>query len=205
MHGESDLPTVATVTSTTLLQGLRDPDDQTAWRAYVGRYRPVIVGYGRHVGLGEEDAEDVAQAALLAFTTAYREGRYDRDRGPLRAWLFGIVKNQIANFRRRRARSPSMARQQVETGVIESVEGENGLEAAWEEEWRGAVLRQCFEELRPAFEPRTLQAFEQVALLGRPVEEVCRELGVTPDAVYSGKRRILRRLRALLPLMEELW
>jgi len=196
---------VSTVTSTTLLQGLSDPGNEEAWRAYIERYRPMIVRFARRLGVPEPDAEDVAQAALLAFTTAYRDGRYDREKGRLRSWLFGIVERQARNWRRRRPRELQAAQTGTEAGAVERVEAADELSQLWEEEWRHAVLRQCLEELRPSFEPRTMQAFERVALRGETVEAVAAELGLTPDAIYCGKLRVLKRLRALLPLMEEVW
>ena len=71
---------VATVTSASLLEGLKHADNQTVWRDYVDRYRPLIVSFARRIGFGEADAEDVAQASLLAFSSAYLEGAWIDER-----------------------------------------------------------------------------------------------------------------------------
>ncbi|MEW6253758.1 MAG: sigma factor, partial [Planctomycetota bacterium] len=86
---------LSTTTNTDLLRGLKDPQNQTVWQQYVDRYRPLLLGCGRRVGLSHADAEDVAQLTLTAFCTAYQAGKYDRERGRLRDWLFGIMRNQI--------------------------------------------------------------------------------------------------------------
>ena len=39
----------------------------------------------------------------------------------------------------------------------------------------------------------------------RPAAEVAQELGVTEDSIFGAKRRVLARLREILPLMEEVW
>lgn len=93
-------PAFSTVTSTALLAGLADPANRTVWEQFVERYRPLLVRYACRVGLSPEDAEDVAQASLLAFSTDFREGVYDRSLGRLRSWLFGIVQNRVRSFRR---------------------------------------------------------------------------------------------------------
>lgn len=192
----------ASVTSTTLLEGLRDADNHTVWRQWVERYRPLAVGYARRVGVPEAEAEDVAQTALLEFARAYREGKYDRERGRLRAWLFGIVHNQVRAWRRRLPpERPADATAGAE--LLAAVPDGTDPEALWEEEWRRAVLRHCLEAIRREVRPETARAFELFALQGLPAAEVALRLGTTPNAVFVAKRRILGRMRELLPLVED--
>ena len=195
-------PALATVTSTTLLEGLKDPANQTVWLQFVDRYRPLILRYAERLGLSAEDAEDATQTSLLAFCQAYREARYERDRGRLGDWLFGIVHNQVRNWQRRRGRSREVAVSETQAGELLSRED---MERVWEEEWRDAVARECLAQVRREVQETTYAAFEQHAIEGLPVEEVARRLGLTPNAVYGAKRRVLRRIRELRPLMEDAW
>lgn len=195
---------LATRTSTALLAGLRDASNTAAWGAWVERYRPLLVRYARRVGLSEADAEDVAQGALLAFSVAYREGRYDRERGRLRSWLYGIAVNKVREAQRQR-REQQAADTAVAKALFVDLEAPDALAESWEEEWRDAVLRQCLDEVRREVESRTFQAFVEVAREGRTPEEVAVELGMTRDAVYAAKRRVLRRIRELTPTIERIW
>ena len=101
MAARGPAPRIQTVTSTTLLEGLKDPANHTRWRDYVDRYRPLLVGFLRRHGVQATDAEDVAQNVLIEFVRGYCEGRYDRERGRLSSWLFGIAFRQLQNHRRR--------------------------------------------------------------------------------------------------------
>ena len=47
----------------------------------------------------------------------------------------------------------------------------------------------------PEFAPSTWQAFQRLAVDGRPAAEVAAELGTTVNAVLLAKSRVLRRLR----------
>jgi len=196
--------TLATVTSTTLLEGLRDPGNRTVWLDFVERYRPLVVGYGRRAGLSNDDAEDLAQQSLLAFSQAYRDEKYERARGRLRDWLFGIVANQLKNQRRARARRAERL-PETRSGEPVEVAGESELEHLWEDEWQSAVARECLAQVRREVSATTYRAFELYALGDRPAEEVARELDLSPDAVYGAKRRILRRIRALQPFVEDVF
>lgn len=191
------------ITSTNLLAGLRDSKNEEIWREYVGRYRPLLVRYGMRLGLKEVDAEDAAQLTLVTFCRAYQEGKYDRERGRLRSWLFAIAKNQILTWHRR---MPDREVQFEETSsrshILDQIGDEDKLSELWDQQWREAVLQQCMAAIRREVEEKTYRAFELFAAQGRDAESVGAELGMTANAVFSAKRRILRRLRELLPEME---
>lgn len=202
MDSNGGLPELRTATSSTLLEGLKDAADRTRWQLYVDRYRPLIVSFSRARGLDAEEAEDFAQTALLEFARAVRDGRYDRDKGRLRTWLFGIVRRQLSSFRRKVARRRE---EELATDHVVPARGGDELEATWDAEWHRAVLAQCLREIQAIVEPQTFAAFRGVALEERPAAEVARELGITENAVYGSKRRVLQRVRELLPLVDDIW
>jgi RNA polymerase sigma-70 factor (ECF subfamily) len=193
----------ATTTSTTLLQELRNPENHEAWRQVVDRDRPLVVRFGLRAGLGPEDAEDAAQETLASFARAFREGRYDRDKGRLRSWLFGIARNQVLKARDRlKDREVQLHASGSGTGPLDRIQAPDPSEELWDQEWRAAVLRQCMEEVRREVRPQTLRAFEKTALKDRPPEDVARELGTSVNAVRLAKCRVLARIRDILPLIE---
>lgn len=197
-----------TSTSTYLLDGLKNPADQSAWEAFVSRYRPLIVNYAqRAFGLAIEDAEDAAQMALADFARAYQAGQYERTKGRLRNWLFGIATNRTRKLIRQKARNREVqvADPSSETGFIQRVPDDDALEQAWENEWRQAVAEQCLEEIRFQFEPKTVAAFELYVWKGHPAREVADQLTMSENAVYLAKHHVLKRVRELLPRMEEIW
>jgi RNA polymerase sigma-70 factor (ECF subfamily) len=196
---------LTTVTSTTLLQGLKD-ENRTVWRDYVDRYRPMVVGYARRLGLRPADAEDVAQEAVLEFATAYRAGRYDRSRGRLRSWLFGITRTLVKNaHRRQRRRELQVRTEEGETDFFARLPDDAAMEELWEAEWQSAVLRQCMAEARAEVHARTWEAFDLFACQQLPASEVARRLGLSENAVFCAKQRVLRRIRELAAALEQVW
>ena len=51
-------------------------------------------------------------------------------------------------------------------------------------------------------EPNTVQAFEQTAIRNRPASEVAAELGMSRNAVFLAKHRVLKRVRELQEQIE---
>lgn len=184
----------ATRTTSTLLAALHEPDNARAWQELDERYRPILVNLARRAGLNEADAADAAQETMADFFRAYGQKRYDRSRGRLRQWLIGIARLKIADMQRLRARTPGA----LATGAGPVTEAD--WSAAWEAEQRAAVLRAALEELRGSAKlaPKTLEAFELVALRHMPPAEAAEQLGISTQEVYLAKSRCLERIRSLI-------
>lgn len=199
-----DSPMLETATSTSLLEGLADARNTAVWQAFVDRYRPLILRFVLRLGLRRDDAEDVAQATLMGFSESYRAGRYDRDRGRLRAWLFGIARNELNDWRARPRREVQVP-DGDDTAIFDRLSADDELENVWNREWRGAVLRQCLQEVSRELKPQTVEAFTLFGIEGQSAEAVAERLGITANAVWLAKRRVLERIRNVVPMMEEIW
>ena len=194
-----------TVTNTSLLNGLRDPKNDRVWSEFYARYQPMLMSFGRRLGLQEQDAQDAAQEALLAFVGAYREGAYDRDKGRLRTWLFGIASHKVRDIQRKRGRQLIIADNPESTRFLNKVPDEHHISQVWEAEWARSILAQGMEEVRKQVKPQTMEAFELFALKGWPAEKVASHLGMTENAVWIAKNRVVSRLRAIQDYLEENW
>jgi len=194
-----------TRTRTTLLDGLKAPDNPSAWQEFIARYQPLVLAVGRRLGLQEADAEDAAQETLAAFVQAYRKDRYDRQKGRLRDWLCGIACHKVRDVMRRRSRQVRPVTDKTDgTRFLNQIE-DTRAESLWDEEWDRAVLRQCLSEVRWQVQPQTYEAFELFVLRQWPPARVAEHLRVSEDVVYQSKSRVLKRVRQLLPRMHEVW
>jgi RNA polymerase sigma-70 factor (ECF subfamily) len=181
-------------TTTALLEGLLDPADAESWGAFDRRFRPVLLGFGVRLGLSAEDAADAAQDTLARFLAAYRAGKYDRTRGRLGSWIIGIARHCILDLRARRAADPRRG-----LSAVADLPDDSRLTDMWDEECRNDMLRQGLDELRRTkTEPGTIEAFEMLALGGRPPAEVAARLNISLNEVYLAKHRCLKRLREIL-------
>ncbi|MCH2133016.1 MAG: sigma-70 family RNA polymerase sigma factor [Phycisphaerales bacterium] len=190
-------------TTTALLNNLHDADNDAAWREFDERYRPILVGFARRLGLSEADAVDVAQETMVQFIKEYREGKYDRERGRLRSWLLGIARFRVAGIYRKRA----VSRVSRGESAIVDMPRDDEFEEAWDTERRMTILRSALEKLRTTTKiaDKTVRAFEMVALQQRPTAEAAAELEMTENDVYLAKSRVASKLREIVASLEKVY
>jgi RNA polymerase sigma-70 factor (ECF subfamily) len=168
-------------TAVSLLAQLREPQSATAWRRFVDLYSPLLYRWVRRCGVQPADAADLIQEVLLA-VYHHLPAFERRRRGSFRAWLRTIAVNKVRAVRRRQ--------------VPVALESELAADfAGWDEEYAAGLLARVLELTEPEFEPLTWQAFRRVQFDGQPASAVAVELGVSRNAVYIARSRVLRRLR----------
>jgi|WetSurMetagenome_2_1015567.scaffolds.fasta_scaffold226932_2 RNA polymerase sigma factor (sigma-70 family) len=187
------------VTTTQVLQALKTSDDNAVWEMFHSHFYPVIYNFGRKMGLSEHDAEDSAQEAMMAFLKAYRKGGYDREKGRLCHWLYGVARKVIMNRRKKVPPEKQIADNTTGTSYWNLVrDDQNALaQVTWDGEWRQMVLQKCLERAKEECGDKVFQAFELYALSQLPLEEVCKQMNMSKNAVYIAKTRVLTRLRKL--------
>ncbi|MCC6428446.1 MAG: sigma-70 family RNA polymerase sigma factor [Phycisphaerales bacterium] len=155
----------------------------------------MIAGLARRLGLPDSEADEVAQQSLSEFVRAYREGRYDRQKGRLSSWILGIAHHTaLRAIRRARVIGPAGS------SVIDEVPDESALRSIWTDERDRTILGRAISMLRDesTVDDRTLLAFELVALRGVPAAEAAAQSGMSVDQVYVAKSRITKRLREMV-------
>ena len=176
-------------TSTNLLLGLRKGDQPEAWARFVRTYSPLIFGWASGTGLQEADALDLVQDVFTTLVQKLPAFEYDRDRG-FREWLWVVTRNK-AREKARRKRLPVDAG--VEPDRVPDGAGP-AADAVGEAEFRALLLSRLVPDMAGQFQATTWQAFWRTVVDGRPPAAVAAELGVTTDAVYKARARVLARL-----------
>jgi RNA polymerase sigma-70 factor (ECF subfamily) len=189
------------ITTTLLLESLRNAED-AAWEEFVARFRAPIVRFARDMGLAVDEAEDVAQETLLDFLRAYRNGQYDREKGRLSAWLFGIAHRRVRNARRKEEGRPRPLKGPDRTAFWANLPDEQLGRRTWDVSWERAVIEHCLQQVRREVEPKTIRAFELFAIQGRSAATVADELGMSRNAVFIAKHRVMKRILELRTQME---
>lgn len=191
------------VTTSTIIRDLRDLSNQTAWRGFVDRFHGPVVGFVAGLGFSPDDAQDVAQETLTAFAQGLRSGRYDRDRGGLRSWLFGIAYKQALRHRQSTGRRERLiARGEAADRALAGIPDEKSAGEMWNTLWERFLVEECFRQVRLEFRLENVRAFELIVREGYDAGEAAQAVGTTARAVYNAKHRILKRMRELRSQLE---
>lgn len=183
-------PPAAVDTPASLLERLRGPDEPAAWERFVDLYSPLLFCWARRLGLHAADAADLVQEVFAVLVEKLPEFRYDRSQS-FRAWLRTVLMNKWRNRHRRPAEASLEALAPGLSGLALPAE----QEAFDDAEYRRLVTRRAVELMQTDFEPETWRAFWEVTVNGRAAAEVAGELGLSVNAIYLAKGRVLRRLR----------
>ena len=185
-----------TRTTTAMLEALHDPANAEVWEAFDGRYRSILIGFARNLGLNDQDSADIAQETLVRFVKEYREGRYDRERGRLGAWLVGIARFRILDHRRRRRGGVEL----IDEAIAAKLDDERHLTQIWENERRHSILQNAMSEFRKTSrtDPKTIEIFEMLMVHRLKPQAVAEHHGVSTHDVYLAKSRVAQGLRKIV-------
>jgi RNA polymerase sigma-70 factor (ECF subfamily) len=173
-----------------LLERLRRTPDEDAWARFVELYTPLLYHWARRLGLQEPDAADLVQevfAAVVQDLAGFTRRAGKRFRG----WLWTVTLNKLRERHRREAARPAA----VDGGDLAWLGSPDGVEEMEEAEYRQYLVDRALQLMQAEFQPATWKACWEYVVAGRPAEAVAAELGLTVNAVYLAKSRVLRRLR----------
>jgi RNA polymerase sigma-70 factor (ECF subfamily) len=179
-------------TSVTLLERVRQRDDQPAWERFVALYTPLLYRWAQRTGLNDHDATDLAQDVLVLLMKELPDFKYDAAKRNFRGWLKTVTINKCRELQRRRVIKLGAAGEQ---DALQAVAVADDLEQFWDAEYRQHLVRKALEIMRTEFEPNTWQACWEHTVNDKSAAEVGQELGMSEAAVYVAKSRVLRRLR----------
>jgi RNA polymerase sigma-70 factor (ECF subfamily) len=162
-------------------------------------YFPLVYRWCVRSGLPEADIPDAVQEVFRAVADGVAAFRRDRPGDTFRGWLRGITRHKIQDYWRHqspeaRAEGGTVAQQRLAELADPNAADSSGIdlpEAA-------RLVRQALESVQAEFEPATWQAFWRVTVEGHGPADVAADLGLTVNAVYKAKCRVLRRAREAL-------
>lgn len=185
-----------TATSATLLERLRNRADAEAWRRLVDLYSPLLTGWLRRHALQSADVDDLVQEVLATVAREAADFRHSGRTGAFRHWLRGILANRLREFWRARRAGPAATGDSDFTTLLDQLaDPDSGISRLWDREHDEHVARRLLALTEPQFAPSTWQAFRRVVLDAVRPDAVAAELGLTVNAVFIAKSRVLQRLR----------
>ena len=177
-----------TTTSPSLLDRLSAGTDQQSWDRFVELYTPLLFAWCKQVGTSDADAADLIQGVFLVLVEQLPRFHYDSNKS-FRAWLKTILLNAWRNHLKKAGNQPY---QSLDPLNLEDGDSFRLLEEA---EYNRHLVHRALALMEKSFEPVTWKACLESIVHDRSAAEIARELGITVNAVYLAKSRVLRHLR----------
>lgn len=184
-------------TSVSLLERIRHSGADASWTRLVDVYAPMIRRWLGQAGIASVDVDDIAQEVLVVVLAKLPQ--FDRQRtGSFRNWLRKVTLNCLRDYRkaahRRRMATGEVQYEQI---LIDLADADSQLSRLWNAEHDRHLLRHLLDQVRGSFSATTLDAFQRLVLEERSPDDVAAELGMTVNAVFIAKSRVLTKLREL--------
>jgi len=183
-------------TRASLLNRIKNVDDQRSWRDFFDIYWRLIYGVAIKAGLTDSEAQDVVQDTIIDVARRIPDFDYRAGRDSFKGWLLQIIRWKIADqFRKRPPLDASEGK-----GKTKFLEGlpdpaRSDLDKIWDEEWEKNLLKNALRRVKSQVSSKHYEVFKLYALDHKPVEEVAKATGVSVAQVYVIKHRVADLLR----------
>ena len=191
-----------------LVERLRNLDDQASWRDFFDTYWKLIYGAAIKAGLSDQEAEDVVQETVIGVARKMEDFQYDPAVCSFKGWLMHITRCRIADrFRRRRPQNVPLASPPPDTTTEPSLNvpdpSADVLEDIWDAEWRKNLVDVAMERVRGRANPEHYQIFHLHAVKGLGVRDVAKLTGASLAKVYVTYHRIAKLVKAEVQRLEK--
>ncbi len=191
-------------TSSSLLQRVKD-QDPAAWQRLVDLYGPLVFSWCFQRQLQQADRDEIFQEVFKAVAAGIARFNKDQSGGTFRGWLRILTRNKVADHLRRRKKAVQATGGSDAQGQLAQVPDPDGdLDEGADASQESALLHRALNLIQGEFETRTWKAFWRVTVEGHDSAAVAKELGISLNAVYKAKSRVLQRLRQELGDLEDL-
>lgn len=204
LHPHDSIPT-----RRSLLERLKNSEDQQSWLEFFNTYWKLIYNVARQMGLSDAEAQDVVQETLIAVAKKMGQFKTDPARGSFKSWLLLIARRRINDQFRRRSPRANLAHTGSDatprTAMLARVPdpARPPLEAIWQEEWEQNLVEVALQKVKELVSSKEFLLFYQQTFKEWPAAKVAKQYAVSLAQVYVAKYRVSRVLKRELKKLEQ--
>jgi RNA polymerase sigma-70 factor (ECF subfamily) len=128
------------------------------------------------------EGDDIVQSVMLKLL----ERRTEVGPDSVRAWLFAVTRNAVAEYYRRKPATVGVDHLEDFAADTATASGDHAI----------AALADCLDPMLALLSPADAEILRRVDLRGEPQTEIARSLGVAPSTIKSRVQRARLKLRA---------
>ncbi len=185
------------LTSLTLLNKLRDSQNEDAWEEFIRIYRPYIYAIIRQMNVPRDDIEELRQQIFLKLWEKLPENIYDPDRAKFRTWLARITKNHVINYINAQMRRKDHLKKFEETEELHHRINHSlkTFDEIAEKEWRTYLCNMALDRVSEQFSGKAVQVF-RMSLKGMDAKQIADQMDLKESTIYVMRKRVKERLVA---------
>jgi len=195
-------------TRATLLQRLKDWQDQPSWQEFFDTYWKLIYGVARKAGLTDAEAQDVVQETMVSVAKHMPTFEYDPTIGSFKGWLLNMSRWRIIGQLRKRG-PPVVHRlshidSRTATRTTDNVVDPSSpsLDQLWELEWQKTLFEAAIDKVKHHVDPQKYQIFDFYVQKEWPAAKVAQTFGVPVEQVYMAKHRVTEMIKEEVARLE---
>jgi len=197
----------------TLIERLKNWDDQESWREFFDTYWRLIYGVAIKSGLSHTEAQDAVQETVMSVCRNMPNFKADPAFGSFKSWLLNLTRWRIIDQLRKRPRhikarehkpQPGSNRDPSSTPTEERVPDPTGnaLDVIWNDEWEKHLVNAALEKVKQQSSAKHYQIFFLQAIKQIPSAKVAETLGLKVDQVYLIKHRLTKLFEEAIKELE---
>ena len=196
-------------TRATLIQRLKNWQDQSSWQDFFDTYWKLIYNVARNRGLSDAEAQDVVQETMISVAKHMPTFKYDPAIGSFKTWLLNMTRWRIIDQFRKRGppAEPHPFPDAPVTGartVDKMVEpASQDLDALWDAEWEKNLLDAAIAKVKRRFDPQKYQIFDLYVNKAWAPDKVAKAFGVSIGQVYLAKHRVTEMIKEEVKRLEK--
>lgn len=148
--------------------------------------------------------DEVISDVVISLNSYFTSGKYNPAKGKFRFLLKKMAMCRAMDYMRKNYKYLTTESididDYIETKFEEIVDSDAHLELDRDEiiAFRYSMILDAYESIRHNFSPRTCLAFEMIKLEQAKIEDVVKELGVSPNTVNNAVYRIMKKLKEVV-------
>jgi len=199
---EDSKPKEYSATSPTLIEKVKNSDDNIAWARFYQKYKPIIRSAASRHGLRPDEVDEVLQTVMGKVGGKIGDFIYQKEKGGFRNWIRTIVRFTAIDILRKRSRK-EMA--EVQLPADDELEVEEVDDSAVQElaELRGILIPEAMKIVRAKVNISSDNARILSALYnGQSAKDISAATGFKAQAVHN----VLHRYREVFEeAVKEVW
>lgn len=188
-------------TRTTLIQRLKNWQDESSWQDFFDTYWKLIYGVATKGGLNRAEAQDVVQETMLSVAKHMPNFKYDRKIGSFKAWLLNMTRWRIIDQLRKRGHSSGQhlffddisAGSYMEDQLINR--SNMDLETLWDAEWEKNLFDAAITKVKRRLDSQKYQIFDFYVNKQWMPDKVAKTFGISINQVYLAKHRVVQLIK----------